>query len=82
MKTTYTVTEAQARLPRLVRESAEGSAIAITRHGETAAYLISRERLEGMVETLEILSNPEALRAIQDDRQGKTRFRPLGAADE
>ena len=82
MKTTYTVTEAQARLPRLVRETGDGSAIAITRHGETAAYLISKERLEGMIETLEVLANPEAMKAIQQDQQGKTKFLPVTALDE
>jgi antitoxin YefM len=82
MKTTYSVTEAQARLPKLVRETGEGSAIAITRHGETAAYLISKDRMEGILETLEILANPEAMKAIREDRQGKTRYLPIESLDE
>ena len=82
MKTTYTVTEAQAKLPMLVRETAGGTALAITRHGETAAYLISRDRLEGMLETLEILANPEAMKAIAADRAGRTKYTGIESLDE
>ncbi len=81
MKTTYTITEAQARLPALVRETAGGAAVAITRHGETAAYLLSKERLEGMLETLELLANPEALKAVEADRKGRVKYVPLEALD-
>ena len=82
MKTTYTITEAQARLPQLVRESAGGAAVAITRHGETEAYLISKDRLDGVLETLEILANPDAMKAIARDRKGQTKFHSLDALDE
>lgn len=82
MKTTYTITEAQARLPRLVRETTGGATLAITRHGETEAYLISKDRLEGMLETLEIMANPEAMKAVARDRKGQTRYHPVAALDE
>lgn len=82
MKTTYSITEAQAKLPMLVRETAGGSAVAIQRHGETAAYLISKERLEGILETLELLASPAAMKAVVADRRGKTQFLPLDALDE
>jgi len=82
MKTTYTVTQAQAKLPMLVRETANGTPVAITRHGETAAYLISRDRMEGMLETLEILANPDAMKAIAADRAGKTKLMGIETLDE
>ncbi len=82
MKTTYTITEAQARLPRMVRETAGGTALAITRHGETAAYLISKDRLDGVLETLELMANPELMRAIAEDRAGQITFQPIETLDE
>jgi prevent-host-death family protein len=82
VKTTYTITEAQARLPRLVRETAAGTALAITRHGETEAYLISKDRLDGILETLELMANPEAMKAIARDRKGQTKFQSLDSLDE
>ena len=77
MKSTYTVTHAQSLLPRLLREASDSGPIAITRHDETVAYLVSRERMEAIAETLEILANPEAIRAIREYESGKTRFRVL-----
>jgi len=79
MKSTYTVTEAQAQLPRLLRQASKGDPIPIRRHAETVAYVLSRERMEAIVETLEILANPEAMRAVRAHRAGKTRFVSLSA---
>jgi len=82
MKTTYSITHAQSNLPRLVRESADGGAIAITRHDETVAYVVSRERMEAIVETMEILADPDAMRALRDYEKGTTRLLPLKALDD
>jgi len=45
------------------------------------AYLLSRERLEAIVETMELLANPAARKAIEGHRGGKTRFAPLSKVD-
>ena len=79
MKSTYSVSRAQSNFPRLVRESADGGPIAITRHDETVAYVVSRERMEAIVETMEILANPDAMRALREYEQGKMKFQPLEA---
>lgn len=76
MKTTYSVSEAQAKLPSILRDP-RASFVPITRHHETVAYLISRERMEAIAETLEVLSQPEAMAAIDKARSGKTRYTPL-----
>ena len=83
MKNTYSISRAQSNLPRLVRESADEGAIAITRHNETVAYVVSRERMEAMVETMEVLANPKAMRALRDYEKGRTKFQSVEAlADE
>ena len=82
MASTYSVTEAQTNLPRLLKDANEEGSIAITRHAETVAYLISRERMEAIVETLDLLANPQAMRAVRDYEAGKTKFLPLSALDE
>jgi len=56
--------------------------VAIQRHGETAAYLISKERLEGILETLELQASPAAMKAVAADRRGRTKFLSLDALDE
>ena len=81
-RSTYSVTQAQRQLPRLVREAEQGQSIAISRRDETVAYIVSRERLEAIVETLEILANPAARKAIESHKAGKTKFVPLAALDQ
>lgn len=76
MKTTYSITQAQAKLPGLVRE-AQGAPVLITRHEETVAVLVSKQRMDAIAETLEILANPEAMRAIQSSQKGRSRYVPL-----
>lgn len=79
MDSTYSVTQAQTNLPRLIKEAADAGSIAITRHDQTVAYLISRERMDAIVETLEVLGNPAAMKAVQQYEQGKMKFLPLSA---
>lgn len=81
-KDTYSVTAAQSQLPRLIREAEKGRPIAISRRDQTVAYILSQERLEAIVETMEILANPAARRAIGDHRARKRLFFPLSALDK
>jgi antitoxin YefM len=79
MESTYSVTQAQTNLPRLIKEAADEGSIAITRHEETVAYLISRGRMDAIMETLDLLGNPAAMKALRDFEKGKTKFRPISA---
>ena len=81
MKNTYSVARAQANFTRILKE-AEKRPIGITRHDETVAFILSRERMEAIAETLEIMANPEAMNAIREHQAGKTKFYPLSAVDE
>ena len=46
---------------------------------ETVAYLVSRRRMEAIAETLELLANPEAMKAIRAHQVGKMKFFPLSS---
>lgn len=81
MKTTYSISEAQARFPRLVREAAQ-QPVVITRHEEVVGYLLSPERMEGLLETLELLANPKAMKEIRRARGGRGRYHDLAELDE
>ncbi|MCX6962374.1 MAG: type II toxin-antitoxin system Phd/YefM family antitoxin [Verrucomicrobia bacterium] len=81
MAITYSVTEAQAGLPSILRE-AEEQPVIITRRDKAVGYLLSPERFEAMLETMEIMSNPLAMQAIRDHKSGKTKFMPLDVLDE
>jgi len=60
------VTEAKTRLLDLVRKlKGSGDAIAITKNGVPEAVLISMEKFEGLLETLEILSDDKTMKALR-----------------
>ena len=82
MSSTYSVTQAQSNLPSLIRRAEKGEPVRILRRNETVAYLVSRDRMEAIVETLELLSNPEAVKAIGEHRAGKMRLAPLSVLDQ
>lgn len=75
----FTVSAAQAQLPKLVRQ---GGAFAISRHGITRGYYVSREQLEGLMETVEVLANPEAMKAVQSYRGGRMKLKSVRCLDE
>ncbi len=80
MTSSYSVAEVQKSLPDLLG-NLQNCSIAIRRRDETVAYILSRERMEAILETLDILSNPRAVKALRDHKSGKTKFSPLSALD-
>ena len=82
MGSTYSVTEAQSQLPGLIRKAEAGEAVRIRRRDQTVALLVSRERMEAIVETMELLANPKAMKAIGEHRAGRTKFQPLSSLDD
>ncbi len=79
MKTTLSVTEAQRKLLQLV---ASKETITLQKREETVACLVPRERMEALLETMEIMGNPAAMRAIRRDQSGKGKYLPLAVLDE
>lgn len=81
VKTTYSIKEAQTQLPRMVREAAV-QPITIMRRDEVAGFLVSPQRMEGMMETLELLADPRAMKELKRARRGRGRYHALSALDE
>ena len=79
MNTTVTLSDAQTQLGRLVRGH---KTVAISRRGQTQAFLVPRERMEAILETMELLANPKAVAAVRRDRSGKGKYLPLSVLDE
>ncbi|OGX07993.1 MAG: toxin-antitoxin system subunit antitoxin [Omnitrophica WOR_2 bacterium RIFCSPHIGHO2_02_FULL_68_15] len=76
MTKTLPISEVKTHLPELVRGAADrGDEIIITRKGRPAAVLLSVEELEGLRETLEIMSDPKLMAQI---RRGEEYFRKGG----
>lgn len=79
MKTTFDIAEAQARLPKLVRTK---QTVSLRQDNETVSFSVPRDRMEALLETMEILANPEAIKAIRRDQSGKGKYLPVSALDE
>jgi prevent-host-death family protein len=71
MSSTYSITESQAKFPRMVKEVQAGQIAMITKRDEPVAYLVSKARMNSIIETMEILANPAAMKAIRDSEAGK-----------
>ncbi|HWL35735.1 MAG TPA: type II toxin-antitoxin system Phd/YefM family antitoxin [Frankiaceae bacterium] len=64
------LTDAKAHLSELVdRVEREHDRVTVTRNGRVAAVLISQDELEGLEETLDILSDPELMASIRESRR-------------
>jgi hypothetical protein len=79
VKTTFDIAEAQARLPMLVRSKLT---VTLCQDDQTVAFLVPRDRMEALLETMEIMANPAAMRAIRRDQSGKGKYLPLSVLDE
>ena len=76
VQSTYSISAAQAQFPAVVRAAQSGRIVGVSKHNETVVYLISRERLEALVETKELLANPTFVRAWKEARAGKGKYHP------
>ena len=77
--TTTSLANVKAQLSAFV-DSVNGTheRVVITRNGEPAAVLISPDDLESLEETIAILSDPEAMRQIEESRTAITEGNVVG----
>ena len=70
------ITQARNRFMKLPDQAAKDEVVAVTRRNKEVMVVMSWELYEGLVETLEILSDPELMnnlkRGIEDVKAGRT----------
>ncbi len=70
MSETLPLSEIKARLSEIVdRVEEQHERVTLTRNGRPAAVLISPEDLEALEDALDLLSDPQAMREIEQARQ-------------
>ena len=74
-----TITKAQSGLPKLCRDK---KPVLITTHNKPVSVLLSIEDYEAMIETMDLLANPKAMRTIRAAKAGKLKYRKLDLADD
>lgn len=71
---TLTTTEARKNLYNVVENvHRHGKKYAFTHQGQTAAYVISPEEMESLLETIAIQSDPVAMRKIREGEEAMKR---------
>jgi len=82
MTTSISASKAGTQFESLLRKVCGGDTVAINKGDETVAYLVPRERWEAILETMEIMANPKAMKAIRDYEAGKMKFKDVSCLDE
>jgi hypothetical protein len=67
---TVNVTEAQANLPQLIRQDS----FAISRHGKIVGVFLSKDRIEALIESMELLGDPAFIQALAEYTTGRPRL--------
>ena len=82
MKATYpvlSITQAQSQFPKLCRESKR---VLITKRDKPVSVLLPIEDYEAIMETMDLLSNPKAMKILRAARAGKLTYKKLNLDDE
>ncbi len=73
------ITKAKNTLLEIIRQvEREDSTIAVTKNGVPAAVILSMERFEGLLETLDILSDENAMKSLKKSIRQARRGRWVG----
>ena len=79
MPDTYNMKEAQAGLTQLCRS---GKRFVIANRNRPVVVAMPVEDFEALMETLDVLADPAAMKAVQSARKGATQYRQLDLDDE
>jgi len=74
MKAKYSVSRGQAQFPTLCRRN---ETTPITGNGEVGAFIVPRSRMPALLEQMEILANPEAMKPFAAPKPGEPRITRL-----
>jgi PHD/YefM family antitoxin component YafN of YafNO toxin-antitoxin module len=79
MDATYTVRQAQANLSKLCNSKKR---FVIARRHEPVYVALPLEEFDALLETMEILSNPAAMKNLRSAKAGKLKYTKLDLNDE
>ncbi|HEY1661964.1 MAG TPA: type II toxin-antitoxin system Phd/YefM family antitoxin [Verrucomicrobiae bacterium] len=79
MKDIYTVREAQANLPKLCNSKKR---FVIARRNDPVYVALPLEEFDALLETMEILANPEAMKILRASKAGKLKYTKLDLNDD
>lgn len=82
MKDTYSVSEIGRHPAEAIRRAEQRGSVTVCRNGRIVGFVVSRDRMEAILETLEIMADHEAMEAIRKYEAGEARFKDANCLDE
>lgn len=79
MKQIYTVREAQANLPKLCNSKKR---FVIARRNDPVYVAMPLEEFDALLETMEIMADPEAMKVLRASKAGKLKYTKLDLDDD
>jgi len=79
MQVTYNIREAQAQLSKLCRN---GRKFVIANRDRPVFVALPVADFEAMLETMDVLADPQAMKALKHSRGGLTKYAGLNLEDE
>ncbi len=71
------IADLQAETSRFVKQAEEEGVVPISRNGRTVAFLVSREKLAALMETMELQKDSGLMDLVRKDKAGTVRFSPV-----
>jgi prevent-host-death family protein len=79
MELTYNIREAQANLPKLCRSERK---FVISNRGKPVVVAVPVGDYEALMETIDLLGDSAAVRALRSAKSGSAKYRALDLSDE
>jgi len=77
-----TIAELQAQAPRVVRAAQKRGVLGLTRQGRLVAFMVSRETMESLLETIELQKSEELMALVRQDKAGQVAYRPMSDEEQ
>ena len=74
MKHIASVAELQASLSKFIKRAETDGVVPVSRNGRTVAFLVSREKMAALLETMELQKNAELMELVRLDQTGKITY--------
>ena len=82
MSPTIALAELNRRGSAAVRQARRHGQVCVTDRGQAVAFILSAEKVEAMLETLDVMGDPQAMAAIRDYEAGQTQMKDVSCLDD
>ena len=74
MENIATVATLQAGVSRLIKRTEADGIVPVSRNGRTVVFMVSRNKMAALLETMELQKNSGLMALVKQDRAGKVKY--------